>query len=584
MKINSIPTQPDNPTNVQRYELTKYGLKNVNRLEDFNNVVKLLSPPSDITSIASPGSFKGVKVGIIGGGLAGLSSAFELRKLGFDTTIFEASEDRVGGRVYTYYFDKDKKLYGELGAMRIPVSHETTWHYINLFNLNTRPFVQTNKNAFLYVRDIRVRNDPGGKNAMEKIYPQFKLNPWERRTPWQELIQYGVGTPLASINPSLRKEILEVKMKYSPPINYWTYYNTRQVLELMKLSQGALNLIGSISPFIGSFYYNSYSEILQEEYPVNFSFLYEIKGGMVNLPLAFYKSLISKKPNEYEKISNNDLGKVTWKAGNLVTTISRLETGNKVVLNYKNKNSKEYLQETFDYVICTIPFSSLRNVNINPLFSPMKMQSIKEVNYTNSQKTFFLCNKRFWEEQGIIGGGSYTDLPITSIWYPSDHAKCIPDDNRKSCFGESTFDNWSIRRNCSPDDPGVLLASYNFSQDAVRLGNLSERLHFKEVKEQVEAVHGLEKCYLDSVVKDYKTIQWYEEENFYGAFAYFFPEQKRIFSYAMVKPEYNNRVFFAGEHTSATHAWQQGALNSGMKAANSLVEYCKIHKSPKGSA
>ncbi|WFD09410.1 flavin monoamine oxidase family protein [Tepidibacter hydrothermalis] len=578
MRVKSVPTQPDNPTDLQRHELLRYGLKNVNRLEDFNNVIELLSPPSNITSIASSGRFKGVKVGIIGGGLAGLSSAFELRKLGFDTTIFEASENRIGGRVYTYYFDEDKKLYGELGAMRIPVSHETTWHYINLFNLNTRPFVQTNKNAFLYVRDIRVRNDPKGKNVMESIYPEFKLKPWERNTPWQELIEYGLGTPLASINPKLRREILQVKPKYSYPIQYWTYYNTRQVFEIMKLSQGALNLLGSISPFIGSFYYNSYSEILQEEYPVDFTFLYEIIGGMVNLPLAFYKSLISENPDEYKNISNNDLGKVIWNAGKLVTAINKSEKGDKVVLKYKDKSSTENLQETFDYVICAIPFSSLRNVNIDPFFSTRKMQSIKEVNYTNAQRTLFLCNKRFWEEQGIIGGGSYTDLPITSIWYPSDHAKCIPDDNRIVCFGESPFDNWGPRINCSPNDPGVFLASYNFSLDAVRLGNLSDKLHFKEVKEQVEAVHGLKKEYLDSVIKDYETIQWNEEEGFYGAFAYFYPEQKRIFSYAMVKPEYNNTVFFAGEHTSTKHAWQQGALNSGMKAANSLARYCKIHK------
>lgn len=578
MKTMYVPTQPDNPTNLQRHKLLRYGLKNVSRLEDFNNILELLSPPCDITSIAPPGKFKGVKVGIIGGGLAGLSSAFELRKLGFDITIFESSQDHIGGRVYTYYFDEDKKIYGELGAMRIPVSHETTWHYINLFNLNTRPFVQTNKDAFLYVRDIRVRNDPEGKNVMEKIYPEFKLKSWERNTPWQELIKYGLGTPLASINPRLRREILQVKPKYSLPIQQLTYYNTRQIFELMKLSQGALNLLGSISPFIGSFYYNSYSEILQEEYPVDFAFLYEIVGGMVNLPLSLYESLISQNPNEYEKISNNDLGKVMWNAGKLVTGINKPEKENKVVLKYKDKNSGENLQETFDYVICSIPFASLRNVNIDPFFSPRKMQSIKEVNYTNAQRTLFLCNKRFWEEQGIIGGGSYTDLPITSVWYPSDHAKCIPDNNRNVCFGESPFNNWVPRRNCSPDDPGVLLASYNFSLDAVRLGNLSEKLHFKEVKEQVAAVHGLKQEYIDSLIKDYVTIQWNEEEGFYGAFAYFYPEQKKVFSYAMVKPEYNGRVFFAGEHTSTKHAWQQGALNSGMKAANSVGRYCKIHK------
>lgn len=576
MRIDYIPIQPDNPTDSQRHELTQYGLKAVNRLDDFNNIMELLNPPADITTIAPPGRFKGVKVGIMGGGLAGLSSAFELRKLGFDITVFEACEDRIGGRIYTHYFDEDKKFYGELGAMRIPVSHESVWHYINLFKLNTRPFVQTNKNALIYMRDIRVRNDPEGKNVMDKIYPQFNLKPWERDTPWQELLDYGISTPLINISPYVRREILEVKPEYDPQIQYWDFYNTRQVIESMNLSQGVLNMLSGISPIVSSFYYHAYSEILQEEYPVDFAFLYEIVGGMSNLPLSFYKSLISKNPNEYGDIPNNDLGRVVWKNGNLVTEIHKSQ--NKVLLKYKNKNIKEALEEEFDYVICAIPFSTLRNINIDPLFSTEKMQSITEVNYSNCQKTLFFCKERFWEEQGIVGGGSYTDLPITSIWYPSDHAKCIPDSsNKRHCFGESCFDNWESRENCSPNDQGVLLASYNLTLDAVRLGNLNSKQHSKEVREQVAAVHGLEKEYIDSIIKDEKTINWDSEQGFLGAFAYFFPQQKKLFSYAMVKPEYDGRVFFAGDHTSAKHAWIQGALGSGMKAANSLAEYCKIH-------
>ena len=135
--------QPINPTDEERHKMLMITLEEANRTEDFDNLVELLSPPKDITTIGAPGSCKGIKVGIIGGGIAGLSSAFELRKLGFDVTIFEMQENRIGGRIYTHYFDKDKRVYGELGAMRIPVDHETTWHYINTFGLKTRPFIQT---------------------------------------------------------------------------------------------------------------------------------------------------------------------------------------------------------------------------------------------------------------------------------------------------------------------------------------------------------------------------------------------------------------------------------------------------------
>jgi monoamine oxidase len=133
MPLYLQPLQPNNPSPLQRNELLRYALNKVNRPEDFNNIKKLLGPPLDITTIARPGSFTGIKVGIIGGGLAGLAAAFELRKLGCDITILETLEDRIGGRVYTYHFDKRKRLYGELGAMRIPVCHDTTWHYIDLF-------------------------------------------------------------------------------------------------------------------------------------------------------------------------------------------------------------------------------------------------------------------------------------------------------------------------------------------------------------------------------------------------------------------------------------------------------------------
>jgi monoamine oxidase len=39
----------------------------------------------------------------------------------------------------------------------------------------------------------------------------------------------------------------------------------------------------------------------------------------------------------------------------------------------------------------------------------------------------------------------------------------------------------------------------------------------------------------------------------------------------MILPEYDNRVFMAGDHISAIHRWMQGALQSGMIAANQLA-------------
>jgi monoamine oxidase len=107
MNLNSqysfYPSQPDNPSDLVRHSLALHALTQKGWAEDINIIRELMSPPPDITNYAKPGEFKGLKVAVMGGGLAGLAAAYELRKLGFEITILDALEDRVGGRVYTYF-------------------------------------------------------------------------------------------------------------------------------------------------------------------------------------------------------------------------------------------------------------------------------------------------------------------------------------------------------------------------------------------------------------------------------------------------------------------------------------------------
>lgn len=549
------PPQPDNPSNEDRYRMAGYALHRTCHPEDFYPILKAMSPPENITSVAKPGQFKDKRVGIIGGGLAGMSSAFELRKLGFDIKIFEASDERIGGRVYTYYFDKEKKLYGEFGAMRIPVNHETVWHYINLFKLRTQPFIQTDPNTFIYIHRARARNDPYGMEVMNNIYPTFDLSKWERKTPWQELGYYGIEAPILNAPPYVRSEIITNKPVYSRELLFWDSLNTRQMFEWRRLSQSAINLLTNFFPIGGEFLYNNYVDFVQEYFPVNFWFMYEIANGMVNLPAAFYRSFISKTPEEYyPEIPMQLLGDIKWKAG---CKVDAIEYGdNQITLSFQ-ENSKQGIQtESFDYVICAVPFSVLRTMDVKPQFSSLKMQAIKEVNYGNAQKSIFNCSRRFWEEQGIFGGGSYTDLPITTIWYPSH-----PPGQQIINAGSSM----------TTANPAVLIASYGFNLDAVRLGGMQEDTRFEKLKRNVEEVHGLPKGVLNSIVTDFKTQVWNDDPLFRGAFCYYTPQQKKLFSWVMRSPEWNNKIFFAGEHVSGLHRWIQGALQSGMEASNTLA-------------
>src|SRR5512146_2086260 len=82
--------------------------------------------PADVLAIARNGlaarSGAAKRVLIIGGGMAGLVAAYELRKAGHDPLVLEA-QGRVGGRVYTLRAPFGPGLYAEAGAMRIPRAH-----------------------------------------------------------------------------------------------------------------------------------------------------------------------------------------------------------------------------------------------------------------------------------------------------------------------------------------------------------------------------------------------------------------------------------------------------------------------------
>ncbi|HML36192.1 MAG TPA: NAD(P)/FAD-dependent oxidoreductase, partial [Bacillota bacterium] len=409
-----------NPTDEQRRQLLQEALTRAGRQADFENIVELLSPPPDLTRLFTPGAMRGIRVGVIGAGLAGLAAAYELRKLGADITIFEARKDRIGGRVYTFYFDRSGEYFGEFGPTRIPVSHETSWHYINLFHLDTEALSGPNPNNFIYAHNTRIRRDPRSQNVTDYLYPLYDLTETERNTPWNVLSDYAENTVMNQLTPEQRTDILKIQPEYTPEYAAATRLSNRQTYEMLGLSQGVVNLLSAVDPFGFAGLNISYDDTMNTSYSLDFLNTYRITGGMIRLPLAFYSSLTDNDPLEID-FPSYFLGKVDIRFGQPVNGISRAKAGGGVELRYQNLRGTE-LTEDFDYVICAIPFSTLREVQIRPLFRNEKMQAIREYNYMDAMKTNFLCKKRFWEEDrdyGRMNGGiSFTDLPIQSIFYP----------------------------------------------------------------------------------------------------------------------------------------------------------------------
>ena len=357
-----------NPTDEQRHNILYESLNRFGRADDYQNIVELLSPPPDILKLASPMSLSSMNIGIIGGGLAGLSAAYELRKLGANITIYDAENTRIGGRIYTNYFNNVRQTYGEFGPMRIPVSHETTWHYIDLFNLNTESLSSPNSNNFIYASNVRMRRDRTGTSIEKNLYPLYSLTEAEKSTPWNELLGYAYDTMLNKLTPMQRTEILKILPNYSEEYKALSNLSSRQVYEMLGLSQGFINLLSAVDPFAGATLNIGFDENLSGSYSLDFLNTYRIEKGMINLPLAFINSLVNNNPNE---LSNMDLqlGKVNIRLGHIVTGVSHVS--NHVNISYINPDANriaiisDKLTELSSFTLNNLAFKKTENLE-NP--------------------------------------------------------------------------------------------------------------------------------------------------------------------------------------------------------------------------
>ena len=108
------------------------------------------------------GSGKGTSVVILGGGIAGLASAYELGKLGYACTLLEARE-RVGGRNWTVRNGTKVEfttgftqncvfapgLYQNVGPARLPSVHQTMLGYCRELGVPLEVEVNTSRSAYL---------------------------------------------------------------------------------------------------------------------------------------------------------------------------------------------------------------------------------------------------------------------------------------------------------------------------------------------------------------------------------------------------------------------------------------------------
>lgn len=433
---------------------------------------------------------------IAGAGMAGLVAGYELDRAGHKVTLLEARH-RVGGRVWTVRDRFSDGLAAEMGAMRIPTAHGLTMAYIAKFGLPTVPFQSNNDAAYSFIHGVRRR-------LHEPLDDAFALAAHERGL--------GLGGLLArSLSPLIAKIEAEGAAGWAAISETWATTSLRDFLLHSGWSDGAIDMFGILARH-ETLMDTSFLEFFRGNNDVA-SPMVRILGGMDRLPNAYLATL---EPH------------VRYGA-----SIHEIEQGSDFVrVHYQNAAGHRSL--TGDYLICTLPYSILRFIEVTPELSIQKQRAIRQIHYDSASKIFLQFRRRFWEDEGIAYGSTVTDLPIRNVIYPaSDH-------------------------NTSR---GLVIASYTWAQDALRWAVLPEHERVAQALENFARIHPRANEYFEVGA----THAWQNDPFSGGAYTVFQPGQQQRLHRFICMPE--GRVHFAGEHASLLHRWVEGAVESGLRAA-----------------
>jgi monoamine oxidase len=449
----------------------------------------------------------GKKVIVIGAGLAGLSAAYELLQKGHEVTILEA-RTRAGGRVFTIREPFADGLYAEGGAMQVPDSHHWTMKYIKLLGLDLDLIQPATGAAVLYLRGKRYQIKPGQQVelALNLTADEAKL---DRRGMWEKYVL----PILPELGDDTAPNWPAAALKKYDQLTFAEFLRSRGAsadavaLLSVGLPSGLGDGAGSVSAL------NLLRESLHREQAKH---AYTIRGGTDMLPRALAGRLA-------DRISY----------GAPVVRLEQNTDGIRVV----TLRAGEHQTLACDRLVCAIPFSVLRKIDIEPRFSSEKQRAIEQLQYTSVARTYLQTSRRFWLDDGLSGNAA-TDLPVMGVY-------------------ERTINQ--------PGRRGIL-ESYAAGPSARQLTAMSEGERVQTALAGVGKVFpGIREQFEGGAAKCWDSDEWAR-----GAYAWFKPGQMSSLLPFIARPE--GRVHFAGEHASTAPGWMQGALESGNRVAQEIVE------------
>jgi len=337
---------------------------------------RLLGP---LEALAGP---QAPRVVIVGAGLAGLSSAYFLRQAGIRSEIYEASP-RTGGRMFSLRGAVVPDLVTEFGGEFIDSGHGEILRFVRLFGL--------------HLIDLK-----GAREA--RLRPTFYFD--GRRIPEAEVVR--AFQPLA-------RRIRQDQRAVGDVVTYRQHTPRARELDRISISEylDRIGASGWVKALLEVAYVGEYGLEAGEQSALNLVLLigtdpsstfdvygdsderYSVLGGNQQIP------------NRLAQLLGPSLH-----LGHRLVALRQRGTGYRLIFERRGAPTVEV---DADFVILTVPFTILRELELQVDLPPVKRRAIRELGYGTNSKLILGFQERVWRKAGS-SGELFTDLPWQSGW------------------------------------------------------------------------------------------------------------------------------------------------------------------------
>jgi monoamine oxidase len=341
----------------------------------------------------------GKKVVVLGAGVSGLTTCYELSKLGYDVQIIEA-RDRVGGVNWsvrrgmthtelgahheTQVCQFDEGLYINGGPWRLPYWHTGVLGYCKELGVPLQLFVNETDASYMYYE---------GADAGPLANQRVRL-----RAVKADMVGYSNELLAKAVS----KGTIDTPLSADDKERLVNFLVTEGYLDRTDYAYKGGEARGPGDPY-------NFSALLEGPFGrqvhsvmggTGEAPMFQPIGGMMEFPKGFQRAL-------GEKIHLNS------------PIVSVHQTADHVQVVYKEAKSGKQHELTADYVVSCLPLSIVSTLDIN--LSPEMMTAVKATNYSPTGKMGLQMKRRFWEEDDqIFGGHLYSNLPLGEFSYPSN--------------------------------------------------------------------------------------------------------------------------------------------------------------------